>query len=103
MVVAPRQTGDSLADRVEPIVAPEIGGIDAALGGAFGDDFVEPIAQIEPGAAGGLFGKNARLAPYARNLPGRRAFHRLARGRPLGNRYAAGSMRRSWASFPLTW
>ena len=103
LVLAPRQAGDSLADRVEPIVAPEIGGIDAAFGGAFGDDFVEPVAKIEPGPTGGLFGKNARLAPYARDLPGRRAFHRLARGRPLGNRCAAGSTRRSWPSFPLTW
>ena len=102
-VFAPRQAGDLLADRVEPIVAPEIGGIDAALGGSLGDDFVEPLPEIEPGPAGGLFGKNARLAPYARDLPGRRAFHRLARGRPLGNRCAAGSMRRNWPSFPLTW
>ena len=102
-VLAPRQAGDSLADRVEPIVAPEIGGIDAALGGALGDDFVEPVAKIEAGPAGGLFRENARLAPYARDLPGRRAFHRLARGRPLRNRCAAGSTRRSWPSFPLTW
>ena len=102
-VLASRQAGNSLADRVEPIVAPEIGGIDAALGGALGDDFVEPVAKIEPGPAGGLFSKNARLAPYARDLPGRRAFHRLARRRPSGNRCAAGSMRRSWPSFPLTW
>ena len=50
--------------------------------GAFGDDFVEPVAEIESASARGLLRENARLAPYARDFPGRRAFHRLARGRP---------------------
>ncbi len=89
-VVAARQPGDSFADRVEPVVAPEIGGFDPAFGGALGDDLVEPVAEAKAGPARGLLGENARLAPYARDLPGCRAVHRLARGRPLGNRCAAG-------------
>ena len=59
---APRQAGDLLADRVEAIVAPEIGRIDAALSGAFGDHFVEPFAKIEPGPTGGLLRERASRA-----------------------------------------
>jgi hypothetical protein len=79
---APRQAGDSFADGVEAVVAPEIGRIDAALVGAFGDHFVEPIAKTEASPAGGILGENARFAPHAPDFPGRRAIHGLARRRP---------------------
>ena len=102
-VLASRQAGDSLADRVEAVVALQIGRLDAALGGAFGDHFIKPVAKTEPGPPGGLFRENARLAPHAPDAPGRRAVHRFARGRPLANRCAAGSTRRDGSSFPPTW
>ena len=74
-VVAARKARNAFADRVEPVVAFEIGGFDALLGGFVGDDFVEPIAQAHAGAARGLFGERARLAPYASDVPSRRAVH----------------------------
>ncbi len=89
-VVAARKPRNALADRVEPVVAFEIGGFDALFGGFVGDDFVEPIAQAHAGAARGLFGERARLAPYASDVPSRRAVHGFNRRRRCADRRAFG-------------
>ena len=84
-LVAPRQASDSFADGVEAVVASKVDRIDAAFGGAIGDHFVEPVAETQSRSAGRVFRKDARLAPHAPDLPGRRAVHDFARGRPSGN------------------
>ena len=60
---AARQSRNSLADRVELVVALEIVGLDALFGGFVGDHVVEPIAQVHAGASRGFFGEGAGLTP----------------------------------------
>ena len=89
-VLAARKARNALADRIEPVVAFEFGGFDALFGGFVGDDFVEPIAQAHAGASGCLFGERARLAPYASDVPSRRAVHGCNRRRGCADRSAFG-------------